>query len=116
MKEELTFRSETEKSADLQEQFSKYYENRDPADYEAIALFYAGFMFFGISIGALIGFLGGGWQGMFLSEGWIDTIIGAIVGFIIGMDWGFISNGMIALKQRKKSRGDICPMPLKLQA
>lgn len=100
-KDELTFRSETEKSADLQEQFAKYYENRDPADYEAIGLFYAGFMFFGISIGALIGFLGGGGRGMFLSGGWIDTIIGAIVGFIIGMGLGLISNGVIALKQRK---------------
>jgi len=75
-KEELKFRSETVKSADLQERFAEYYENRDPADHEAIGLFYGGFMFFGQSIGALIGFLGSGGREMFLSGGWIDTLIG----------------------------------------
>jgi hypothetical protein len=37
-KDELKFRSETEKSADLQERFARYIESRDPADYEAIGL------------------------------------------------------------------------------
>ncbi|MGF7088607.1 hypothetical protein JOD24_002456 [Kroppenstedtia sanguinis] len=98
-KEELTFRSETAKSADLQERFAKYYENRDPADYEAIGLFYAGFMFFGISIGSLAGFLGSGGREMFLAGGWIDTVIGAIVGVSIGIGLGLISNAIIVLKK-----------------
>lgn len=95
-KVDLTFRSDTAKSADLQARFAAYIENRDPADYEAIGLFYAGFMFFGVSVGALAGFLGGGGREMFLSGGWIDTVIGTIVGGTIGMGSGLISNGLIA--------------------
>ncbi|AEG59713.1 hypothetical protein [Desulforamulus ruminis] len=102
-KEELKFRSETPKSFDLQERFAEYYENRDPADYEAIGLFYAGFMFFGLSIGALVGFLGSGGREMFLSGGWIDTLIGVIAGAIIGMGLGLISNAIIVLKKKDKS-------------
>lgn len=100
-KEELKFRSETAKSADLQERFAEYYENRDPADHEAIGLFYAGFMFFGLSIGALTGFLGSGGRAMFLSGGWIDTVIGVVVGTIIGMGLGLISNAIIVLKNKR---------------
>ena len=99
-KEELKFRSETAKSADLQERFAEYYENRDPADYEAVGLFYAGFMFFGLSIGALTGFLGSGGREMFLPGGWIDTLIGGMVGFIIGIGLGLISNAIIVLKKK----------------
>jgi hypothetical protein len=99
-KEELKFRSETVKSADLQERFAEYYENRNPADYEAIGLFYAGFMFFGFSVGALIGFLGSGGREMFLSGGWIDTLIGAGIGGTIGIGLGLISNAIIVLKNR----------------
>lgn len=98
-KEEFKFRSETAKSADLQKRFAEYYENRNPADYEAIGLFYTGFMFFGFSIGALIGFAGSGGKEMFLSGGWIDTLIGVIIGGIIGIGLGFISNAIIVLKK-----------------
>jgi len=48
-KEELAYRSESARSADLHERFARYYENRDPALEEAIGLFYAGFLFFGVS-------------------------------------------------------------------
>ncbi|MCX7746204.1 MAG: hypothetical protein N2645_04835 [Clostridia bacterium] len=99
-KKELMFRSETAKAADLQKRFVEYYVNRDPADYEAIGLFYAGFMFFGLSIGALVGFLGSGGRAAFLSGGWIDTLIGVTVGVIIGLGLGLISNAMIALKKK----------------
>ncbi len=100
-KEELKFRSETVKSADLQERFAEYFENRNPADYEAIGLFYAGFMFFGLSIGALAGFLDSGGRETFLSGGWINTLIGVIVGIIIGMGLGLISNAIIVLKKKR---------------
>lgn len=99
-KKELRFRSETSKSADLQERFADYYENRNPADYEAIGLFYAGFMFFGVAVGALTGFLGSGGRAVFLSGGWIDTLIGLVVGGAIGIGFGLISNAAIALKKR----------------
>lgn len=99
-KEELKFQSETTKSSDLKDRFAEYYENLNPADYEAIGLFYAGFMFFGFSIGALIGFVGSGGRDMFLSGGWIDTLIGVAFGGIVGIGLGLISNAIIVLKKK----------------
>ncbi|HHY28434.1 MAG TPA: hypothetical protein GX523_17170 [Desulfitobacterium dehalogenans] len=100
-KEELRFRSETAKSADLQERFAEYYLNLNPADYEAVGLFYAGFLFFGIAIGTLTGFLGSGGRAMFLAGGWIDTLIGTAVGITVGIGLGLISNAIISLKKNR---------------
>lgn len=100
-KEELKFRSETTKSADLQERIFAYYNNFDPADYEAIGLFYGAFVFLGLSIGALVGFIGSGGWGMFLSGGWIRTLIGAVVGVLIGVGMGLLSHAVIVLKRKK---------------
>jgi len=99
-KMELRFRSESAKSADLQERFKKYYENLDPAVSEAIGLFYAGFLFFGVALGGLAGFLGGGGRDAFLAGGWIDALTGAVIGGIVGIGFGMISNAVIALKHR----------------
>ncbi|MFD0868668.1 Uncharacterised protein [Chlamydia abortus] len=100
-KADLAFRSETARSSDLQERFERYFENRDPADYEAIGLFYAGFLFLGSAIGALVGFLGSGGRGNFLAGGWIDTLTGVVVGAVIGIGMGLISNAIITLKKKK---------------
>ena len=100
-KKELSFRSETVKSADLRKRFEDYYRNLDPADYEAAGLFYAGFLFFGVAVGGLAGFLAGGGRGMFLSGGWIDTLIGTAVGGILGIGCGLISNAVIVLKRKR---------------
>ena len=100
-KEELKFQSETAKSAALQEKFAEYYNNLNPGDHEAIGLFYAGFMFFGVSIGAIIGYLGSGGREMFLSDGWIDTIIGGGCGGVVGIGLGLLSNAIILLKKNK---------------
>ncbi len=99
-KEELAYRSESARSADLHERFARYYENRDPALEEAIGLFYAGFLFFGVSIGALTGFLEGGGRETFLTGGWIDAAIGAVAGTVIGLGAGLISHAVIVLKNR----------------
>ncbi|MCD4840210.1 hypothetical protein LRS37_15355 [Neobacillus sedimentimangrovi] len=99
-KEELKFQSETTRSSDLKDKFAEYYENFNPADHEAIGLFYAGFMFFGMSIGGLIGFIGSGGRDLFLSGGWIDTLIGTAIGGIIGIGLGLISNAIIVLKKK----------------
>lgn len=98
--EELQFASNSEQSEDLNERFQQYYENRDPADYEAIGLFYGGFLFLGLGIGGLTGFLTGGGYEAFFDTGWIDTAIGSGVGIIIGIGLGQITNAIIALKKK----------------
>jgi len=99
-KEELKFRSETTDAADLKKRFAEYYENLNPEQYEAIGLFYAGFLFFGVAIGALTGFLVSGGKEMFYSGGWIDTLIGVAIGGIIGIGLGLMSHGIIILKKK----------------
>jgi hypothetical protein len=96
---DFEFRSESDQSTDLQKQFEEYYRNYDPAAYEAMGLFYAGFTFLGLSVGLLVGFLGGGGLEMFLHSGWKETLIGGIVGGAIGSGLGLISHGFIALKK-----------------
>jgi len=100
-KKELRFSSDTAKSADLKRRFEDYYRNLNPADYEAVGLFYAGFLFFGVAAGGITGFLGSGGRAAFLSGGWIDTLIGIAVGGTIGIGFGLISNAVIALKKSK---------------
>lgn len=68
---------------------------------EAIGLFYGGFMFLGIAIGALVGFLSSGGVPSFLQEGWIYTLVGTGVGMFIGMGLGLLSNALIAVLKRK---------------
>ncbi len=99
-REELKFRSESAKSADLQERFARHLESRNPADYEAIGLFYAAFTFFGTSIGGLAGFLSSGGRAMFQTGGWVDTLIGAGVGLGIGLGFGLLSHAILVLKNR----------------
>lgn len=100
-KEELKYSNESARAADLHDRFAEYYKNYDPADYEVIGLFDAGFMFIGLSIGALSGFISGGGRGMFLSGGWIDTLIGGVAGIIIGLGIGQISHAIIVLKKKR---------------
>lgn len=99
-REELKFRSESAKSADLQERFARYLESRNPADYEVIGLFYAALIFLGVSIGGLTGYLSGGGRAMFQTGGWLDTLIGAGVGLGIGLGFGLLSNAILVLKNR----------------
>jgi len=99
-KEDLKFRSDSAMSANLQERFASYYESLSPADHEAVGLFYAGFLFLGVAAGGLAGFLGGGGREAFLAGGWIETLIGVVVGGAVGIGCGFFSNAVIALKRR----------------
>lgn len=93
--------SGSEQSADLNERLRQYIENRDPAEQEAIGVFYAGFMFIGMAAGGVIGYLSGGGRMAFLSGGWIDAVIGVGVGLFIGLGLGLISNGVIAMTKRR---------------
>ena len=97
--EELSSSGNSDFHPELQERFRQYYENRDPADYEAVGLFYGGFMFLGIAVGALIGFLASGGVPAFLQEGWIYTLVGTGAGAIIGIGLGEISHALVISKR-----------------
>lgn len=102
-REQLKFRSDSEHATDVKDRIAKYYEQFDPGEHEAVGLFYAGFLFSGLAVGALLGFLLSGGREMFLSGGWIDTLIGTGVGGMIGIGFGMFSNAFIALRKGKKS-------------
>ncbi|MEK4496015.1 hypothetical protein [Ureibacillus sp. FSL W8-0352] len=86
----------------MKKRFEEYYENLDIAHHEAIGFFYAAFMFIGVYIGTLIGFIASGGKEMFFSGGWIDVLVGMIIGGIIGIGFGLISNAIILLKKNNK--------------
>ena len=100
-REELSTSGDSDSHADLQERMRQYYENYDPADYEAIGLLYGGFTVLGFAVGALIGFLASGGVPAFLQEGWIYTLVGLVVGSVIGTGLGLIGHAVIAKMQRK---------------
>jgi hypothetical protein len=91
----------SERADDLHARFRQYYENRDPADYEATGLFYGGFLFLGLAAGLLVGFLASGGVPAFLREGWIYTLVGAGAGVLIGLGLGQISNAVVTVLRRK---------------
>ncbi|MDR3288773.1 MAG: hypothetical protein LBT22_05035 [Peptococcaceae bacterium] len=92
---------ESEQAADLHARFRQYYQNRDPADYEAVGLLYGGFLFIGLAVGALIGFLASGGVPAFLKSGWIYTLAGIAAGAMIGIGLGLLSNALIVTLKRK---------------
>ena len=99
-KKELAASEESNLNTDLQERFQQYYETRNPADFEAIGLFYGGFLFVGIAIGALAGYVISGGRQEFLHGGWIDTLVGTGVGALLGIGLGEISHAVITSKRK----------------
>jgi len=99
-KEELAASEETNLNINLEERFQQYYENRNPADFEAVGLFYGGFLFIGIIIGALVGYAISGGRQEFLSGGWIDTLVGIGAGALLGIGFGEISHAVITVKRK----------------
>ena len=67
---------------------------------ETIGLFYGGFTILGVTIGACIGFLASGGIPLFLNMGWIYTLIGAVLGAMIGVGCGLIAQGMIVARKK----------------
>ncbi len=92
--------TDTEQASDMRERFIQYYKNRDPAEEEAIGLFYGGFFFLGIAVGGLIGFLVSGGVPAFSADGWIYTLVGVAAGAFIGIGLGLISNAIISAIKR----------------
>lgn len=100
-KEKLSASGDSDFHASIHERIQQYYENRDPADYEAIGLFYGGFLFIGLIIGAGIGYVTSGGRSEFLNGGWIDTLVGTGIGAFLGIGLGQISHAIIVAKTRK---------------
>lgn len=100
-KEELSNSGDPDSHSDFHERIRQYYENRDPSDYEAVGLLYGGFMFLGIAIGSLIGFLTSGGVPAFFQSGWIYTLVGTGAGAIIGIGVGEISHAIVITMKRK---------------
>lgn len=98
---ELSAAGEFEQSEGFQARFKQHDQKRSPADEELIGLFYGGFLFLGVAIGGLIGLLSSGGHPAFSSGGWVDTVIGACIGAVIGMGLGQISNAIIVAMRRK---------------
>ena len=94
-KKDLRASEQSDAQSLMQEKIMKYIEERDPATDEAIGLFYGGFVLLGLLLGALIGYLGGGGRELFLSGGWIDTLVGTGVGLLLGAGAGMISHGIL---------------------
>ena len=103
-KEALSSSEDSDLNTDLQERFRQYYENQNPADFEAVGLFYGGFLFVGSIAGALIGYIVSGGRQTFLHGGWIDTLIGIGAGALLGIGIGVIFHAIIAMR-RKEGQG-----------
>lgn len=94
--------------ADLKENFDEfvnafegfgmenYYEITDwyTKNGETIGLFYAAFLFLGMGLGALSGYLFG--------HTWLNTLIGFGAGLFIGLSLGLLSHGLLTLKRDKQ--------------
>lgn len=100
-KEELSTSGDSELHTDLHERFRQYYENTDPAAYETIGLFYGGFLFIGLTVGSLVGYVTSGGRPAFMNGGWIDTLVGTGVGMLIGIGLGQISHAIVVAMKRK---------------
>ena len=99
-KEALAASEDTNLNVDLHERFQQYYENRNPADFEAIGLFYGGFLFVGVIVGALIGYIISGGRQEFLNGGWIDTLFGVGAGALFGIGIGEICHALVTIRRK----------------
>ena len=105
--EELAALEKSDLSSDLQEHFQQYYRNQSPAAMEAIGLIYGGFLLVGTAIGALTGYILSGGRQEFVNGGWIDTLVWAGAGALLGIGGGTISHAFITIRstRRERSRG-----------
>ena len=99
-KEDLVVSQENDFYTNFQTHIQEYYESYNQRDYEAIGLFYGGFLFLGITIGTLIGYIISGGKIEFQNGGWIDTLVGTGVGALLGISSGLISHAFIAIKKK----------------
>ena len=81
--------------------FIRYYEDYDPAEYEIIGLFYGGFILLGLVFGALFAYLVSGSRHEFLNGGWVDVVVGAVVGFLAGVGLGQLSQAVISIMKKR---------------
>ncbi|GHU59794.1 hypothetical protein FACS1894133_7250 [Clostridia bacterium] len=75
---------------------------------EAIGLFYGGFMFVGIAVGGLCGFLVSGGSVGFMLGGWVDVLIGSVLGAMFGLGCGEITNAVLIMRRNKNDKDREC--------
>lgn len=92
---------DSEQARELQERWVQYYQNKDVAEQEAVGLLYGGFLFLGIAVGGLVGFLASGGVPAFTAGGWIYTLVGIGVGVFVGIALGLIGNAVITIMNRR---------------
>ena len=63
-------------------------------------MFYAAFVTLGLVLGALIAFIISGGRLAFTDGGWIDTLIGAGVGLLLGVGCAQLSHAIIVSKRK----------------
>ena len=101
-KRELSVPEAAEQHDDLQERFRSYYEEAETSGKnEAIGLMYGACSVLGMVAGLWIGYINGGGKDAFLQGGWIDTVIGLIVGVLLGTGMGLLMNALIMIPRRK---------------
>lgn len=85
----------------LNDKVKEYYENFDSKTHEVIGTIYGGFILFFLVVGALIGYFISYDINSFTKIGWIYTLVGGIVGILIGTSFGLIIQGIIISKRNK---------------
>jgi hypothetical protein len=68
---------------------------------KAIGLFYGGFMFMGLAVGGVIGFAASGGSEHFFTGGWLDTVMGVVLGGLFGLGGGEIMNAVIIMNNKR---------------
>ncbi|WP_338465353.1 hypothetical protein [Shouchella rhizosphaerae] len=101
-KKALAADSDSDLAANLQDKYKTYYLTRSPEMEETIGLFYAGFMFVGMAIGAVVGILIGAF--VFTAHFFASVAIGTGLGLIFGLGCGMLKHGSIVNKSSANDR------------
>ena len=94
-------KSESAQQSDLHDKIKEYYAGKSPAEYDSEGLIYGGFATIGLAVGGLIGYLISGGRAEFLNVGWIDMLIGAGCGAVLGTGIAMLVIGIAGAVKRK---------------
>jgi len=72
--------------------------NKDLGEQEAIGLYHGGFLFLGISIGAIAGIILGHFK-TFTDNFWLAFGVSTGIGVLLGLSLGMIKNASLSMKK-----------------